>query len=95
LDLPSPVVKVRCEPGGRFIVVDEFDSEEETDPARLGWRLARTLADPLWTPPTAGRTRNLLTRAGFANQEEWKLAERPGVGGRTAGPTVLEARRLQ
>ena len=82
------------EPGGRFIVVDEFESEEgDSDRSRLGWRVVRTLTDPSWTPKTVARTRDLLVRAGFDNAAESKLAAQPGVGGRTAGPTVLEGRR--
>ncbi|MGA3031229.1 MAG: methyltransferase [Candidatus Limnocylindrales bacterium] len=80
-------------PGGRFLVVDEFEPEEGvSDRARLGWRVVRTLTDPSWTPKTVARTRDLLVRAGFVDFAESKLAEQPGVGGRRAGTTVLECR---
>ena len=82
------------EPNGRFIVVDEFDAGNgESDRSRLGWRVVRTLADPAWTPTTLGRARQLLARAGFVDITESRLADRPGVGGRTTGSTVLEVRR--
>jgi len=82
------------EPGGRFLVIDEFESEgSDSDRSRPGRRLVRTLADPNWTPPTVGRTRQLLARAGFVDVTESELTVQPGVGGRTTGSTVLEGRR--
>jgi SAM-dependent methyltransferase len=86
-------VRDALRPGGRFIVVDEFWPEEGADRGRLGWRLARTLADPSWSPATVARTRDLLIRAGFAEIAESKLEEQPGIGGRTAVSRILEARR--
>jgi 2-hydroxy-4-(methylsulfanyl)butanoate S-methyltransferase len=87
-------VRDALQPGGRFIVVDEFEPEEGmSDRARLGWRLVRTLADPDWKPKTMARTRDLLVRAGLVDLTEATLARQPGVGGRTAGPTVLECRK--
>jgi len=81
-------------PGGVFLVVDEFEPEEGiSDRARLGWRVVRTLADPSWTPNTVARMRDLLVRAGFEDAAESRLADQPGVGGRTAGPTLLTSRR--
>ncbi len=86
-------VRDALEPGGQFIVVDEFESDEEgADRSRLGWRVVRTLADPSWTPWTITRTRELLVRAGFNDIAESTLAAQPGVGGRMAGVTVLQAR---
>jgi SAM-dependent methyltransferase len=85
-------VREALRPGGRFIVVDEFEPEDGPDRARLGWRLVRTLADPSWIPATAAGTSDLLARAGFADATESKLTEWPGVGGRAAGPTILESR---
>lgn len=87
-------VRDALEPGGRFIVVDEFEPDEGvSDRARLGWRVVRTLADPAWTPNTLARARDLLVRAGFEQIAEMGLAEQAGVGGRTAGTAVLEGRR--
>jgi SAM-dependent methyltransferase len=79
--------------GGRFLVVDEFEPEEGIgDRARLSWTLVRTLTDPSWTPRTAARTRDLLARAGLLDITESGLSEQPGVGGRSAGTTVLGSR---
>ena len=87
-------VRDALEPGGRFIVVDEFESGDgDSDRSRLGWRVVRALADPSWTPRTVARTRDLLVRAGFDNVIESTLAAQPGVGGRAAAPSVLECRR--
>jgi SAM-dependent methyltransferase len=81
-------------PGGRFIVIDEFEPEGGvSDRSRLGWHLVRTLTDPSWIPETAARIGNLMVRAGFDEAAESRLAGQPGVGGRTAGPTVLDGRR--
>ena len=87
-------VRDALEPGGRFLIVDEFEPEDGTsDGARLGRRLVRTLTDANWTPKTVARTRDMLVRAGLVHGAETTLAEKPGIGGRTARTTVLECRR--
>jgi SAM-dependent methyltransferase len=78
--------------GGRFIVIDELQTGETRDPGRNAWALIRTLDDPDWKAATVTGTRHLLERAGFARVTEGRLAPGPGVGGREAGPVVLEAR---
>jgi Methylase involved in ubiquinone/menaquinone biosynthesis len=87
-------VRDALEPGGRFVVVDEFEPEDAiSDRARLGWRVVRTLTDANWTPKTLARTREMLVCAGLVDAAESMLAEQPGVGGRTARTSILECRR--
>ena len=87
-------VRDALKPGGRFIVLDDFEPEGGTsDRARLGWSVVRTLTDANWSPKTVASTRAMLVRAGLVDVTESILAERPGVGGRTSRTTILECRR--
>jgi SAM-dependent methyltransferase len=76
---------------GRFILIDELAGEGAPDPGRDAWSLIRTLEDPDWAPPTIAGTLDVLKRSGFRSVRESRLEPGPGVGGREAGPVVLEA----
>ncbi len=85
-------IRETLRPGGRFVIVDELlPDEASADRSRRAWALVRTLADPAWRAPTVGWIEELLGRAGFGQIRRTDLPARPGVGGRTAGPVMLEA----
>ncbi len=55
------VVRDALVPGGRFLIVGDFEPEAGVaDRGRLGWMFVRTLTDPSWSPWTVARTRDLL-----------------------------------
>ena len=89
-------IRETLRPGGRFVIVDELESDETVaDRSRLAWALVRTLADPSWRAPTVGRVGELLARTGFGPVRRTDLPAQPGVGGQTAGPVMLEATAIE
>jgi predicted O-methyltransferase YrrM len=80
-------------PGGRFLIADEFQPVGGSkDPSHVGWTLVRTLTDPGWCAPTTDGTCEMLLRSGFGPVTIIGLSSQPGVGGRMAAQTALEAR---
>lgn len=78
-------------PGGRFALIDELPGPGEMGSPQ--WALIRTLSDPGWEAPSVASVSELLGRTGFDRLTERRLPTAPGIGGREAGPILIEAWR--
>jgi len=88
-------VRNSLDPGGRFLVLDQFAPAEDVAPStRLHWAFAGSLIRPEFAFPTAARVRDQLEQAGFELLPDQPLPSAPGPCKRmTEGMSVVEARR--
>ncbi|MGB5881058.1 MAG: methyltransferase [Thermoanaerobaculia bacterium] len=88
-------VRDSLDPGGRFLIVDQFaPAEDVAPPPRLHWAFAGSLIRPEFTFPTAARVRDQLEKAGFELLPDRPLPSAPGPCKRmTEGMVVIEARK--
>ncbi len=89
-------VRDSLNPGGRFVIVDQFaPGEGLAPPSRVAWAFEGSMIDPAFAFPTAGRICEWLREAGFHVLSEGPLAS--GSPSRGAGFEqvwlVIEARR--
>ena len=88
-------VRDSLDPGGRFLVLDQFaPAEDVAPPTRLHWAFAGSLIRPEFDFPTAARVRDQLEQAGFELLPDQPFPSAPGPCKRmTEGMSVVEARR--
>ncbi len=88
-------VRDSLNPGGRFLIIDQFaPAEEVAPPPRLHWAFAGSLIRPEFTFPTAARVRDQLETAGFELLPDRPLPSAPSPCKRmTEGMVVIEARK--
>jgi len=82
-------------PGGRFVIVDQFAPEVGVAPSsRLHWAFEGSLINPDFIFPTVAQIQGLLVNAGFRQVSENPLPAVPGPCRRfTEGSVVIEAQR--
>jgi cyclopropane fatty-acyl-phospholipid synthase-like methyltransferase len=87
-------VRDSLNPGGRFLILDQFaPAEEVAPPPRLHWAFAGSLIRPEFTFPTAARVRDQLEKAGFELLPDRPLPFAPGPCKKmTEGMDLIEAR---
>ncbi|TNF71217.1 MAG: methyltransferase [Acidobacteria bacterium] len=87
-------VRKALDPGGRFLIVDQFaPAEGIAPPPRLHWAFAGALIRPDYAFPTAAQIKDQLERAGFELLPDLRLPSAPGPSERmTGGMIVIEAR---
>jgi len=88
-------VRDSLDPGGRFLVVDQFaPAEGVAPPPRLDWAFAGSLIRADYAFPSAFRIRDQLGKAGFELLPDLPLPSTPGPCTRmTEGMVVIEARK--
>lgn len=86
-------VRAALEPGGRFVIADEFAvAEGVAPPSREHWAFQKSMVDPRFAFPTAAHTRVQLEAAGFHIVSESNLpAAREDKVRFTSNLVVIEA----
>jgi demethylspheroidene O-methyltransferase len=88
-------VRKSLNPGGRFIIVDQFaPAEGAAPPARLHWAFEHSLVSPEFVFPTAARMQDLLVTTGFQLIGESSFRPEPRPCRRfVEGLVIVEARK--